>query len=97
MLTNQFLKIRKKIEIFIQFITPFIWRKNVSGRRVTFPAESTLSSVRMTKKLPRLTELTAGRLSSPKQSKIFGIPVLIHVAACVYCFKDGYIQIIYRV
>ena len=36
----------------------------IIGRRVTLPTESTLSSVRMTKKLPRLTELTAGCLSS---------------------------------
>ena len=34
------------------------------GRRVTFPAESTLSSVHVTKMLYYLTELTVGHLSS---------------------------------
>ena len=46
-----FEKYVKKIEKFIQTITPFICRKAVQARRVTFPAESTLSIVRMTKKV----------------------------------------------
>ena len=54
----------KNFETFIRIIAPFIRRKVVPGRRVTLPAESTLSSVRTTRKLPRLTELTAGSFSS---------------------------------
>ena len=60
MLNGQFLKIRN----IIQFIALLIWTKVVPVKRVTLPAESTLPSVRMTKKLPRLTELMAGRPSS---------------------------------
>ena len=42
MLTGQFLKNpQKNFEVFIQIIAPFIWRKVVSGRRVTLPAKST--------------------------------------------------------
>ena len=40
---------------------PFIRRKVIPGRRVTLTAESTLSSVCMTKTLPSLTELAAGQ------------------------------------
>ena len=35
---------------------PFIWRKVVPGKRVTLPAESTLASVYMRKKLTSLPE-----------------------------------------
>ena len=42
--------------------TPLIWRKIVPGRRITLPAQSNLSRVRVTKTLSRITELTAVRL-----------------------------------
>ena len=41
---------------------PFIWRKVVPGKRVTLPAESTLASVYMRKKLTLLPEPRADRL-----------------------------------
>ena len=57
-------KIRKKVWNIYTNHSSFIWRKVVRGRRVTLPAESTLPSVRIQQKiLPRLTKLTAGRLS----------------------------------
>ena len=45
------------------------------GRRVTLPAESTSSSVRVTKTLHRLTELTTGRLSSEFTQTVY---ILLH-------------------
>ena len=43
---------------------PIYMKKSVPGRKFTLPAESTLSSIGMTKKLLPLTKLTAGPLSS---------------------------------
>ena len=54
----------KSLPSVIQIIALYVEKSWPTGRRVTLPAESTLSSVRMKKKLPRLTELMAGRLSS---------------------------------
>ena len=45
---------------------PFIWRKVVPGKRVTLPAESTLASVYMRKKLTLLPEPRADRLEIMK-------------------------------
>ena len=56
-------KIRKKIWNIYANLSPVIWRKVVRGRRVTLPAEWTLPSVRTTKMLPCLIEVTASRLS----------------------------------
>lgn len=39
---------------------PFIWRKVVTGKRVTIPAKSTLASVNIRKKLTALIESRAG-------------------------------------
>ena len=44
----------------------FIWRKVVPGKRVTLPAESTLASVYMRKKLTLLPEPRADRLEIMK-------------------------------
>ena len=55
-----FWKIRKKYWKIYTNHNPFIRRKVVPSWSVTLTAEPTLSSVCMTKTLPRLTELTAG-------------------------------------
>ena len=56
-----FWKIRKKYWNIYTNHNLFIRRKVVPGRKVTLTAESTLSSVCMTKTFPHLTELTAGQ------------------------------------
>ena len=56
-----FWKIRKKYWNTYTNHNLFTRRKVIPGRRVTRTAGSTLSSVCMTKALPRLTELTAGQ------------------------------------
>ena len=45
---------------------PFILRKVVSGKKVTLPAESTLASVYMRKRLTPLPESRAGRACSDR-------------------------------
>ena len=61
MLTGQFFEKYVKILKIYTNHNLFIRRKVVPGRRVTLTAESTLSSVCMTKTFPRLTEFTAGQ------------------------------------
>ena len=56
-----FWKISKKYWNIYTNHNPFIRRKVVPSTRVTLTAESTLSSVCMTKTLPRLIELMAGQ------------------------------------